>query len=224
MSDATREEEVAEILRTGPRGILTSPYNKLEDGVLRMDLLNTIIPELRKIGRADNDLELKSFPNLKHVIQNSHASISGTIKFKHFTVYAQPSMNTNSLPSINASDKCSEFVSNSGKTLSYSNEEVLKAAEKFNGLKFGKYGFYLFSVPFSSPLALTLSISFTNGVVVEAVNNKKYVTFPQTYNLKNIVYLLNTQKTEVLFTEPEMLQAPVPNVNLYLISRKKKLK
>jgi len=52
----------------------------------------------------------------------------------------------------------------------------------------------------------------TNGVVVNAVSNKKYVTFPQTYKLKDIFYLLNTQRTEILFTEPEMVQVVIPNV------------
>jgi len=145
-------------LQTDPKGILISPYNKLEDGTLRMDLLNAVIPELKTIGRADNDLELKSYPNLKHVIQNSHASISGTIKFKHFTVYAQPSMNTNSFPSINPTDQCSQFILKNGASYNYSHEEVLEAAKKLDDLKFGGYEYCLFSIPFSSPLTLALSI------------------------------------------------------------------
>ncbi len=41
---------------------------------------------------------------------------------------------------------------------------------------------------------------------------RKYVIFPQSYNLKDIVYLIQGQKVEALITEPEMLMADVPNV------------
>lgn len=129
----------------------------MEDGTLRMDLLNRVIPELKSVGRADNDLELRSYPKLKHVIQNSHASISGTVKFKHFTVYAQPSMNTNSLPAVDPAGPCSEFYLK-GVSRSYTHKEVLEAAKQIDNLDFGKHELCLFSIPFSSPLTLALSI------------------------------------------------------------------
>eukprot|EP00826_Nyctotherus_ovalis_P009740 TRINITY_DN12575_c0_g1_i21.p1 TRINITY_DN12575_c0_g1~~TRINITY_DN12575_c0_g1_i21.p1 ORF type:complete len:183 (+),score=32.42 TRINITY_DN12575_c0_g1_i21:586-1134(+) len=177
-----------------------------------MDLLSRVVPELKSVGRADNDLELGSYPKLKHVIQNSHASISGTVKFKHFTVYARPSMNTNPLPAIDPANACSEFHLK-GASHSYTHKEVLEAAKQIDKLDFSQHEFCLFSVPFSSPLTLTLSTSVCKRIVIHAVSNKKYVTFPQSYNVKNIIYLLNTQRTQTLFTEPEMLQAIVPDVN-----------
>lgn len=49
-------------------------------------------------------------------------------------------------------------------------------------------------------------------LVANAAASKKYISFPQSYNLKNIMYLIDTQKVQVLFTEPEMLSGEIPNV------------
>jgi hypothetical protein len=59
-------------------------------------------------------LKIEKFKNLKEIIQLSHATLPGTIKFKQHTVYASPTMTTNPLPSIIGSQPCLE-VYNSGK-------------------------------------------------------------------------------------------------------------
>ncbi len=73
---------------------------------------------MREIDQAECELDSKRYPALKHVLQNSHVTINGTFKFKHFNVYAQPSMNTNSLPAINDGMNALQIFSVSGKVLS----------------------------------------------------------------------------------------------------------
>jgi hypothetical protein len=51
------------------------------------------------VGNGDT-LQSKQYPKLKQVIQISHMTLPGTCKFKNAMVYAQPSLTTNSLPSI----------------------------------------------------------------------------------------------------------------------------
>ncbi len=155
MTDSTNAKGVTEILQSGVRGLLVSPYSKVEKGALRMDVITKIIPELVRMGKADNELELELFPKLKHVIQNSHASIDGTIKYKHFTVYPQPSLNTNTLPTINTDENCAEFFYESGEVKKYTHKEVLDAAMKFERKDYGQYHSLLSTLPFSSPLTLT---------------------------------------------------------------------
>lgn len=74
-----------------------------------MDLVNRLMPNLRLskwvnnyfgLATAGDELKLENYKNLKNVVQNSHVTIPGTIKFKHFMVYAQPSMTTNRFPQI----------------------------------------------------------------------------------------------------------------------------
>ena len=152
-SNTMNAKGVTQILQSGVRGLLVSPYNKVQEGALRMDTINKIIPELITTGKSDNELELEAFPKLKHIIQNSHASINGTVKYKHFTVYAKPSMNTNSFPFIKEDDKCVEYWNETSNS-SYTHKEVMKAVGKFEGKKMGKYHSMLITLPFSSPLAL----------------------------------------------------------------------
>ena len=126
-TSSTNPNDVHDILQDGARGILLSPYSKVSKDKTRMDILNNLIPELQKgsdttlkiLGPVENELHIGKYPLLKHVIQNSHASINGAIKFKHFTVYANPSLNTNSLPSITDSDKCVRFCINSSTVAFY---------------------------------------------------------------------------------------------------------
>ena len=126
-----------------------------------MDLIKRIIPELKHVGNADNDLELKGFPNLKHIIQNSHASIDGTIKFKHFTVYAQPSMNANSLPTINSKNICSEFFIKEDSGKQFTHEEILKASKALGKFDFCNWSSCLSTIQFGSPLTLTICNDYT---------------------------------------------------------------
>jgi len=184
-----------------------SPYNKTTDGTLRMDVLNKVLPELQNIGKFETELELPNYPKLKHVIQNSHATINGTVKYKHFTVYATPSMNTNSLPAITENENCIEYfnIENNAGTM-YTHKEIRNAVERLQKQKFTKSHSFLSTIPFSSPLASILA----DYVAI----NKKYITYPQSYNLKHIIYLISTQFTETLITEPELLSAEIPDVYL----------
>ena len=71
------------------------------------------------VESVENELALGQFPALKHVVHNSHASINGTVKLKHFTVYAKPSLNTNSLPAITEDSKCIQLFTSTGKAKAF---------------------------------------------------------------------------------------------------------
>jgi hypothetical protein len=65
------------------------------------------MPELHSLYPGD-ELNLKNYPNLKHIIQLGHTSIRGVIKFKDSMVYANPNVSTIEIPANSNGDQVFE--------------------------------------------------------------------------------------------------------------------
>jgi hypothetical protein len=94
---------------SGSRGFMFSPSTvishdeKAHTEVTRSTFLKKLMPELHSLYPGD-ELNLKSYPNLKQIIQLGHTGIRGVIKFKDAMVYANPKLSNFEIPENAPSD------------------------------------------------------------------------------------------------------------------------
>ena len=93
---------------SGAKGLMFSPetvisQEKNANHATRKTFLQKLIPELHSLYPGD-ELSLKNYPNLKHIVQLGHSTIRGTLKFRDAMVYATPKYSTVQLPENSSSD------------------------------------------------------------------------------------------------------------------------
>lgn len=64
--------------------------------------MRKLLPELNKLYPGDQ-LELKQYPDLKHIIQLGHETIRGVLKFRDVMLYANPQQSHIEIP-VNESE------------------------------------------------------------------------------------------------------------------------
>lgn len=76
---------------SGSKGLMFSPTTSIGDqeNVTRVDFIKKLMPELNRMYPGDI-MKLKSYPDLKQIIQLGHANIRGVLKFRDVMVYANP--------------------------------------------------------------------------------------------------------------------------------------
>jgi hypothetical protein len=88
------------------------------------------MPELNNLYPGD-ELNLRSFPNLKQIVQTDHSNIRGIIKFKDSLVYANTSMSGFSLPQNDSSSTLYECYRNGSLVSTFSNGDIAEKSSHF---------------------------------------------------------------------------------------------
>ena len=83
-----------------------------------------MMPELSKMYFGD-ELNLKKYPNLKHIVQTRFSAIRGVNMFKDLAVYANPSMSTHSITTNRPEDVCM-IAYKDGKATEYTSMDLVR--------------------------------------------------------------------------------------------------
>jgi len=166
--------------------IVFSPFTLYEDK-RRLDIFN--------------DFNLSN----KHVIQISHKTIDGMIKFKQAFNYSKGFNSSIHLPVINEND-IAYFI----------NDFKLTHGQIFSQINNKKSeGIYLNTV---NSVPVTIPSSLIHGFISQ-VDSQSYSVFPGSYSLKDIIAQVKLQKSNSLIIEEEVLNLELPNDKLNEISK-----
>lgn len=143
--------------------------------------------------------------NNKHVIQISHKSISGMIKYKQAFNYSTGFNSSINLPIINNND-----------TAYYIDKSVLTHGDLYSKIPNDRSGNVYLNTVNSVPV--TIPSSLIHGFISQ-VNSQSYTVFPGSYSLKDIIAQVKLQKSNSLFIEDEILNLELPQEKLQEISK-----
>ena len=123
------------------------------------------MPELHSLYPGD-ELNLKSYPYLKQIIQLGHTSIRGVIKFKDSMVYANPKISNYEIPENNTSDLVFASYQNGKEVCSYSSGDIVKKAQSLWNNHFSKAG--------ENPVFISLNLETPLGLSSFIANNANF--------------------------------------------------
>lgn len=109
--------------------MVSSQDEKAQGEVTRQTFLQKLMPELHGLYPGD-ELSLKSYPNLKQIIQLGHSTIRGVIKFKDAMVYANPQFSNYEIPENSPSDVAFQAYSNGKQVSSLTNGDLVNSSQK----------------------------------------------------------------------------------------------
>ena len=164
---------------------VVSQDEKTKSEVTRQTFLQKLMPELHGLYPGD-ELSLKSYPNLKQIIQLGHTSIRGVIKFKDAMVYANPKFSNFEIPENSPSDVAFQAYSN-GKQVSYlTNGDLVNSSQKLWSSLFSKSG--------EQPVFISLDLETPLGLASFIANNANFqkVYIPSSFNMCKILHSLKT--------------------------------
>lgn len=179
-SEYENSDEIRSILeKENIEAFMFSPFNTLEN--------ETRIDSLTKNSKA-------KLP--RHVIQVSHKSIPGMIKYKQAFNYGTSFNTTISLPEISENTEAFEVIRPDSNKIELSHSDVFSKISNFNyGMN---YGISINSAPCFYPVSLSIGL-------LGNLLNKNYVVFPGTYSLKNILNTVKVQKAKQFICEGNLL-------------------
>ena len=144
------------------------------------------MPELHSLYPGD-ELSLKTYPNLKQIIQLGHQTIRGVIKFKDSMVYATPSQSSYEIPENSPSDLAFQTYQNGREVAGYTNGDFVVKANDLWDTYFNKSG--------DHPVFISLNLETPLGLASFLANNanQQKVYIPSTFNMTKILTSLKTQ-------------------------------
>lgn len=74
---------------TNAKGLFFTPDNRVDQAQTRASLVDKLMPELRTMYSGD-ELSVKAYPSLRHIVQTGFTNIRGVNMFKDVAVYANP--------------------------------------------------------------------------------------------------------------------------------------
>ena len=189
------------------KGFMLSPSTVIsQDGhntLTRQTYLHKLMPELHSLYPGD-ELALQNYPHLKQIVQLSHTTIRGVIKYKDSMVYANPRLSNQQLPENAASD------------VSYVTYQNGKESSTITSGDMTSYSQSLWSNHLSqtseSPLFLTLNLETPLALasVLAANINFKKVYIPATFSMTQILGKIHTQKSHILICDQELFELEPP--------------
>jgi len=196
---------------SGARGFLFSPQTVIsQEGhntVTRQTFLQKLMPELHQLYPGD-ELNLRAYPNLKHIIQLGHTTIRGVMKFKDSMVYATPSLSNFEIPENQSSDVAFESYKGGKQVSSLTSGDLVSQANSLWQNHFSKAG--------ENPVFVSLNLETPLGLASFLSNNahKQKVYIPSSFNMSKILTSLKTQQSTTAVIDRELfdLEAPAHKV------------
>lgn len=197
-SEFENTDEILSILKnTSDIGaFMFSPYNQINNKN-RIDLLS-----------ANNELKLP-----RHVIQVSHKTIPGMIKFKQSFNYSNGFNSNIYLPELKENSKALEIVRPGKQSISYTQTELFERISDFNSKL--SYSTVVNSVPAFYPVSLSIGL-------LANLAKKNYVVMPGSYSLKEILNTIKKQEAKQFICEGNLLDLQTNEKELEEIKNKTK--
>lgn len=193
---------------SGARGFLFSPQTVIsQEGhntVTRQTFLQKLMPELHQLYPGD-ELSLRAYPNLKHIIQLGHTTIRGVIKFKDSMVYATPSLSNFEIPENQSSDVAFESYKGGRQVSSLTSGDLVDKANSLWHNHFSKAG--------ENPVFVSLNLETPLGLASFLSNNanQQKVYIPSSFNMSKILTSLKTQQSTTAVIDRELFDLEAPS-------------
>lgn len=190
------------------RGVMFSPATVVSHdeethyNVTRQTFLQKLMPELHNLYPGD-ELSLKTYPNLKQIIQLGHHTIRGVIKFKDSMVYANPNISTFEIPENSPSDLAFSAYKNGKEVSSFTSGELASHANSLWSNHFSKFG--------DTPVFISLNLETPLGLASFLANNANFqkVYIPSSFNMTKILTSLKTQQSSTIVCDQELYELEV---------------
>lgn len=147
----------------------------------------------------------------KHIIQISHKTIEGTIKFKQAFNYSTGLNSNLVLPELSDTSIAFEVLKGDNGKVTYNHKDIADLALQAASESGVKHGVILNSAPIFYPS------NFTIGFLSHLKNNN-YVVFPGSYSLKDIINVQKNQKAKQFVCEGNLLDISLPENKVNEIS------
>lgn len=163
-----------------------------------------MMPELSKMYFGD-ELNLKKYPNLKHIVQTRFSAIRGVNMFKDVAVYANPAMSPHSIP-INRADDVCLVAYNDGKATEYTSSDLVRESELLwkDHLSVSENNLnpVFLACDLETPLGFSAFLACTS--------NFKKVFIPGTYNMSHLLKALPKQNSTYLVCDSDFYSLAAP--------------
>ena len=185
------------------KGLIFSPSTQISEAVSRKDLVQGLMPELEKMYPGD-DLALKKYPKLEHVVQTGHSAIRGVNQWKDIAVYTTPSQSTHSIPENSADDVCLVALKDGKEVNSMTNKDLVATAN------FQMDNYYRHSDGNPIFMSCGLETPFGLSAFLGCSSNMKKLFIPGSYNMSSMLRSLPRQQSHFVIVDEDLFGLEVP--------------